>query len=115
SDGTDVRNEAESNLRKLDFQMAVKHGLARNPGVDPDSCLAISRGWDLSLEWCDRPPVMGGASNKTLNKYKRSQVLHRNFCDMEGIHIGMTLEKMSWNGTGEVWEGDTRIAPCILS
>ena len=54
-------------------------------GVDPESRLAVGRGWELYLEWCDRPEVMGGVARKTLNKYKRSRVLRSEFCDTENI------------------------------
>jgi hypothetical protein len=73
--GTRDRAEAEANLRKLDHRKAVENGLARDTGVDPNDRLAIQRGWELYLEWCERPEVMGGVSRKTLNKYKRSGVL----------------------------------------
>ena len=78
--GTRDRQEAEASLRKLDYRKAIEHGLARDTGVDPDKRLEIGRGWELYLESCERPEVMGGVSRKTLNKYKRSGVLHSEFC-----------------------------------
>lgn len=80
SRGTRDRQEAEANVRKLDYRKAIEHGLAWDTGVNPDKRLEIGRGWELYLEWCERPEVMGGVSRKTLNKYKRSGVLHCDFC-----------------------------------
>ena len=91
--GTRNRNEAEANLRKLDYRKAVEHGVARDTGVDPDHRLDIDRGWELYLDWCQRPEVMGGVSKKTLNKYKRSSVLHRDFCEANSVRY--------WNDFGK--------------
>lgn len=91
--GTRDRQEAEANLRKLDYVKAIQHGLARDTGVDPDNRLKITRGWQLYLEWCERPEVMGGVSRKTLNKYRQSGELHKEFCADRSIR--------HWNDFGK--------------
>tara|TARA_R110002072_G_C7978872_1_gene535943 strand:+ start:898 stop:2118 length:1221 start_codon:yes stop_codon:yes gene_type:complete len=91
--GTRDRAEAEANLRKLDYRKAIEHGLTRDTGVDPDDRLTIQSGWDLYLEWAERPGVMGGVSRKTLNKYRRSSVLHQEFCTRKKIQF--------WNDFGK--------------
>jgi len=87
------RAEAEANLRKLDHRKAIEHGMARDTGVNPDDQLTVQRGWELYLQWAQRPGVMGGVAPKTLNKYRRSSVLHSEFCVTKKIQF--------WNDFGK--------------
>ncbi len=91
--GTRDKNEAEANLRKLDYRKAIEHGLARDTGVDPDNRLEITRGWELYLKWCKRPEVMGGVCGRTFKKYRRSSELHQEFCSANRIRF--------WNDFGK--------------
>lgn len=91
--GTRDKADALSQLRKLDFTKAFEHGFARDIGVDLDNRLDINQGWEMYLEHCDRPEVMGGVCRKTLNKYKRSRELHCQFCNQQRIRY--------WNDFGQ--------------
>lgn len=91
--GTRNRAEAGAALQKLDYLKAVEQGIARDLGVDPGDRLDVDSGWQLYLKWCERPEVMGGVSRKTLNKYRRSSELHKEFCSSEGLRY--------WNDFGK--------------
>jgi len=92
--GTRDLSEAKSALRNLDHVMAIEMGLAKDTGSNFDSPLSIERGWALYLASRDRPEVMGGVSHKTMNKYRRSSVLHQAFCGEFDIRY--------WNDFGKV-------------
>jgi integrase len=100
--GTRDRAEAEANLRKLDYRMAVRCGLAKDTGVDPDERLEVARGWERYLKWCERPEVMGGVSRKTLNKYRRSSELHQEFCTAHSIRYWNDFGKAELDDYGRI-------------
>ena len=90
--GTRDREEALANLRRLDHAKAVETGRAEPDEPAPASVLPVADGWRLFLEHCGRPPVLGGVSAGTLQRYRAVRDKHLAFCARHGIE--------SWDAFG---------------
>lgn len=70
--GTKSKDEAIQLLHQLDAVMAVRHGLADASilGEEDEEQLTLAEGVRLYLKYVGRPEVAGGASPKTVKRYK---------------------------------------------
>lgn len=95
--GAKRKEKAIDNLNLLDRAQAIKAGLIKP--VRPAQAdttrkkVSISQGWNLFLEHCERPDVLGGVSVNTLKRYRAVRDKHFNFCSKTNI--------TSWNDFGK--------------
>jgi integrase len=87
------REEALVNLRRLDHQKAVDLGLVGPTDYTVPAVLPIARGWDLYLEHCGRPQVLGGASAGTQKRYRAVVKKHVTFCASTAIETWVQVDK----------------------
>ncbi len=80
------REEALSNLRLLDRKKAVKLGLA-TPQLKQGNGqeISIQKGWQLFMDHCNRPEVMGGVSQNTYKRYRAVRDKHAVQCEKNRI------------------------------
>ena len=79
------RATALETLKKLDRKCAVDLGLASPASAFGIGEMMIERGWQLFLDHCERPPVMGGVSANTLKRYRAVRDKHLAFCESRRI------------------------------
>ena len=79
------RNEAENRLRRLNHKCPVKQGLASDESVEVDSDLTVESAWRAYLNHCGRPEVTGGASPKTIKRYRAARDKFTQFCQSRSV------------------------------
>ena len=78
--GTKSHAEALERLRALDRHMAVQLGLAAPENKQSSADIGISDGWQDYLDHTGRSPVLGGASQGTVKRYRAVRDKHVKFC-----------------------------------
>jgi integrase len=83
--GTRDRDEALDRLKQLDRHKAIKLGLIDPKTTAATEPISITDGWKLYMEFSGRSPVLGGASQPTLQRYGAVRDKHIEFCRKNGI------------------------------
>jgi site-specific recombinase XerD len=104
------REEALRNLRVLDRRLAVQKGLARPETSPAILCPTIADGWQLHLEHCGRPQILGGISAGSQKRYRAVRDKHGAFCARRGIVDWSRIDKASVEAFGH-WMAADGYAP----
>ncbi|MEX2140543.1 MAG: tyrosine-type recombinase/integrase [Pirellulales bacterium] len=91
--GTKDREEALSNLERLDRKKAFERGLIKKLEEHPLRQLSIAEGWKLFFEHRGRPQIMGGVSKNTLKRYGSVRDKHISFCKRRDIRYWSLIDK----------------------
>jgi hypothetical protein len=84
--GTRDADQAMENLRLLDRRLAIQRGLVKPDTMnDPPSAPSLDKGWDLFLDYCSWPEVMGGASATTIKRYQPVRAKFTKYCERQGL------------------------------
>lgn len=104
--GTRDRQEALAALDRLDEAAAIKHGLIEKPVATPDSGrpLDIEAGIELYQAHVDRPPVMGGVSQSTAQRYGAVIDKFLNYCQTHGANTWQKVTNALVNSYGKYLE-----------
>lgn len=89
--GVTSREEALTELSKLDLHMAVKHGrIPETPTVVPATQqLSVDAGIEIYLKYAGRSPVLGGAEQATIKRYTRILMNFKDFLVKKNV--------LTWN------------------
>jgi integrase len=91
---TKDREEALTNLRKLDRRQAVELGLAVSTAAESTtSDISIPDGWKRFLDYSARPQVMGGVSKMTLKRYAAVRDKHVAHCTKHHLEGWNRIDK----------------------
>lgn len=82
--GTREREEASRRLRRLDLKMAIDLGLANPETSNRSNDSAIDDGWQLYMDRCEQPEILGGVSPATRKRYTAVRDKHIEFCAKKG-------------------------------
>jgi integrase len=89
------RDQALEQLRRLDLHKAVELGRAKQTSAETCREIPIQRGWELCLENCARPDVLGGVGASTSKRYRAAKDKHLLFCDQHGIGSWNVIDETS--------------------
>jgi integrase len=98
--GTRDHDEALANLRLLDSRKAVELGMAPAAKAGVASMITVEAGWELYLDYCDRPQVLGGASAATQQRYQAVRDKHVKFCSRHGFKSWADVNKAAVQAYG---------------
>lgn len=107
--GTRDQKEALENLRKLDVKKAIDHGLAKPTEILGQAQLPVMKAWELFMQHCNRPLVMGGVSPNTYKRYRAVRDKHLQFCSRQQIDLWDEIDKNSVQEYGH-WLQKTKYA-----
>lgn len=82
--GTRNREEALRRLHDLDRKLAVAHGLIESPPHHKSDDVEIERGWELYLERCRQPEILGGVGPESYKRYCAVRDKHLKFSAAKG-------------------------------
>lgn len=110
--GTKDRQEALQQLVRLDAVRAVALGLAPQSvlATGPDDLLLLEEGHDLYLKYVRRPPVLGGATVKTSQRYHAVLQKFVRYAQGEGVRHWQAVSKNLVEGYG-AWLDDNGYNP----
>ena len=83
--GTRDYEIAIGELRHLDVQMAIQHGLTTAQAITRVTDVTIVDGWKLYLEFSGRSQGLGGVAPKSLQRYQSIRDKHIPWCRSRGI------------------------------
>ncbi len=83
--GTRDREEAFRRLHELDHVKAIEFGLVEAGRTASEKDAQIADGWQLYIERCEKPELLGGVSPKTIQRYKAVRDKHQDYCRKQGI------------------------------
>ncbi len=91
--GTREKTTALENLRQQDLVKSAKQGRDLRPTATPSAALSIEDGWNIFLDHAARPEVTGGASRRTLARYRAVRDKHVGFCKQRGINSWQQVDE----------------------
>lgn len=110
--GTNDRQNALDQLRRLDLVKAVEFGLVDRSILNEsnDSLLLLAEGRDFYLKHVERPPVLGGAGKSTVKRYRAIFNKFIPFAHEEGVRHWQLVSKRLLESYGS-WLDDQDYAP----
>ena len=105
--GTQDHKEAMQLLNRLDAKMAVKFGQASQQILETldEERLPLEAGRDVYLKYVGRAPVLGGATQNTVKRYRPVLAKFISFAKQEGVQHWQEVSKKVVEGYG-AWLDD---------
>jgi integrase len=106
------RDEALQRLARLDLRKAVENGLAPRNRLETaeGERLSLEEGQQLYLQHVSRPPILGGATAKTVQRYRAVLAKFVPFAQEEGVHSWQEVTRQTLQAYG-AWLDDQDYGP----
>ncbi|HBN77819.1 MAG TPA: hypothetical protein DD473_18815 [Planctomycetaceae bacterium] len=85
--------EAKNRLKRLDHVMALQHNLTDEAIRSEAQEITITNGWERFMTHCQRPQVMGGASQNTIKRYRAVKDKHIRFCENHKLRVWLQVTR----------------------